>query len=297
MKLEMTTFVERTKMIAIITDSTCDIPEELINQYGIIVIPQIVIWGEQQLRDRIELQPVEFYERLLTDPQQPHSSLPNVKDIQEAFQQAREHGAAEIIVLTVSSAMSGTYGLVQHVAQEMNVPVSMVDSRGPTMSLGWQVLAAARARDAGADLQAILEEVRLVREKLVQFVAMESLEYLQRGGRIGGAVKWVGSVLNIKPLVSINHQTGQVEPAALARTKKGLVELLYNKFFEKLRGGRNLHVAVLHGNVVEAAGVLAERIRAEHHPVELLVNMTGPVLGINTGPGALALCGYAEDWG
>jgi DegV family protein with EDD domain len=284
-------------MIAIITDSTCDIPDELIDQHGIIVIPQIVVWGEQQLRDRIELQPADFYKRLMTDPQRPQSSLPNMKDIQEALQQAQEGGAAEIIVLTVSSAMSGTYGLVQHVAQEMNIPVSMVDSRGPTMSLGWQVLAAARARDAGAGLQAILEEVRRVRENLAQFVAMESLEYLQRGGRIGGAVKWVGSVLNIKPLVSINHRTGMVEPAAMARTKKGLVELLYGKFFEKLSGGRNLHIAVLHGNAFEAAKELAVRIQAEYKPLELLVNMTGPVLGINTGPGALALCGYAEDWG
>ena len=284
-------------MIAIITDSTCDIPEELIDRYGIIVIPQIVIWGEQQLRDRVELQTVEFFQRLTTDPQRPQSSLPNVMDIQKALKQAQELGATEIIVLTVSSAMSGTYNLVQHVAQEMCLPINMVDSRGPTMSLGWQTLAAARMRDAGADLQAILEEVRRVREKLAQFVAMESLEYLQRGGRIGGAVKWVGSVLNIKPLVSINHRTGLVEPAALARTKKRLVELLYGKFFEKLRGGRNLHIAVLHGNVAEAAQELAGRIQAEYTPLELLVNMTGPVLGINTGPGALALCGYAEDWG
>jgi DegV family protein with EDD domain len=282
-------------MIAIITDSTCDIPEALIRQYGIFVIPQVVIWGGKQLRDRIDLQPVEFYERLKTDYERPHSSLPNVKDIQKAFQEALESGASEVMVLTVSSAMSGTYNLVQNVAREMNIPVHLVDSRGPTMSLGWQVLAAARARETGADTQAILEQVRQVREKLVQLVAMESLEYLQRGGRIGGAVKWVGSLLNIRPLVSINHHTGLVEPASLARTHKGLVELLYHKFFEKFKGVRNLHIAVLHGNAAEAAETLAGRIRAEHNPLELLVNITGPVLGINTGPGALALCGYAED--
>jgi DegV family protein with EDD domain len=282
-------------MIAIITDSTCDIPDALIRQYGIIVIPQMVIWGGEQLRDRIDLQPVEFYQRLMTDFERPTSSLPNVKDIHKAFQETIDHGATQVIVLTVSSAMSGTYNLVQNVAREVNIPVSMVDSKGPTMSLGWQVLAAARACEAGADMQAILEQVRRVREKLVQFVAMDSLEYLQRGGRIGGAVKWVGSLLNIKPLVSINHNTGLVEPASLARTHKGLVELLYHKFFEKLKGYKSLHIAVLHGNVADAAEVLAERIQAEHHPLELLINMTGPVLGINTGPGALALCGYSED--
>jgi DegV family protein with EDD domain len=282
-------------MIAIITDSTCDIPEALIRQYGIIVIPQMLIWGDEQLRDRVDLQPVQFYQRLKSDSEQPHSSLPNVMDIQKAFQEALTRGAKQVVALTVSSAMSGTFNLVQNVAREMDLPVSMVDSKGPTMSLGWQVLAAARALETGIDVQATLEQVKRVREKLVQFVAMDSLEYLQRGGRIGGAVKWVGSVLNIKPLISINHQTGLVEPASLARTHRGLVELLYRKFFEKLKGGRNLHIAVLHGNAPEAAEALAEWIRAEHHPMELLVNITGPVLAINTGPGALALCGYAED--
>jgi len=126
---------------------------------------------------------------------------------------------------------------------------------------------------------------------------MTSLEYLQRGGRIGGAVKWVGSLLSIKPLVAINHKTGLVEPVSIARTQKQLVEMLYRKFFKWLKRRNGLHIAVLHGNVAEQAEELAERIRTEYKPVELLINMTGPVLGINTGPGALALCGYAEDRG
>jgi DegV family protein with EDD domain len=282
-------------MIGIITDSTCDLPDELIKQYGIIVIPQMVIWGEQQLRDRIDLQPEDFYQRLATDIVRPHSSLPAMGDIQTAFQEATRRGAEQLIVLTVSSAMSGTFELVKKAAQSLKVPVSMVDAKGPTMSLGWQVLAAARAREAGATLEVILEQVNWVRERLVQLVAMESLEYLQRGGRVGGAVKWVGTLLNIKPLVSINHQTGLVEPVSLARTHKALVELLYLKFFDRLKDGKKLHVAVLHGNALDEAETLARRILEEFKPLELLVNITGPVLGLNTGPGALALCGYAED--
>jgi DegV family protein with EDD domain len=281
-------------MISIITDSTCDIPQELIDQYGIIVIPQMVIWGEQQLRDRIDIQPVEFYQRLVSDPVRPHSSLPAVGDIQAAFQTAIERGATKAIALTVSSAMSGTYNMVRNTAQEAGIEISVVDSKGPTMSLGWQVLQAARAAETGAELEAILEQIDKVRKNLVQLVAMDSLEYLQRGGRLGGAVKWVGTLLNIRPLVSINHESGVVEPVALARTHKGLVELLYNKFCEKIKGGNKLHVAVLHGNVESEAKVLAERVQSELKPAELLVNITGPVLGINTGPDALALCGYGE---
>ncbi len=282
-------------MIGIITDSTCDIPENLLKQYGIIVVPQVVIWGDQQYRDRIDLQPGEFYRRLAADPVRPHSSLPSLGDFQEAYEMAISRGADELIVLTVSSAMSGTYEMAKTAAGLVNVPVSAVDSKGPTMSLGWQVLAAARARDTGADSNSILKQVEQVRNRLAQFVGMDTLEYLQRGGRIGGASKWVGMLLKVKPLVSINHHSGLVEPAGLARTHNALVDLLYRKFFEQLKDGTNLRIAVLHGNVPEQAEALAERIRAEHPPLEILINMTGPVLGINTGPGALALCGYAEE--
>jgi DegV family protein with EDD domain len=281
--------------IGIITDSTCDIPEALLEQYGIIVIPQVVIWGETQYRDRIDLQPDEFYRRLAVDPIRPHSSLPGLGDFQEAFERAISRGVDKLILLTVSSAMSGTYALARTAAQSCKVPVAVVDSKGPTMTLGWQVLAAARARDSGEDLDGLLKRVEQVRSKLVQFVAMDTLEYLKTGGRIGGAARWAGTLLRVKPLVSINHRTGLVQPEGLTRTHAALVELLYRKFFEALKGGRNLRIAVLHGNAPEKAEALAERIRADFAPLELLINTTGPVLGINTGPGALALCGYAEE--
>jgi len=117
---------------------------------------------------------------------------------------------------------------------------------------------------------------------------------MQTGGRIGDAAKWVGSLLNVKPVIKINHQTGRVEPAGLARTHKSLVNMLYNKFLIDIEENNGLHIAVLHGNVPEEAQKLVEKIKSAYDPVELIINITGPVLGINTGPGALALCGYTE---
>lgn len=282
-------------VIEIITDSTCDIPDSLLKQYHIQVVPAYIFWGEDQYRDRVNLQPEDFYKGLQTRPQRPTSSQPNATDFKQAYEEAAKRGADEIITLTVSSAMSGTYQSAQDAAKLVNVPVSVVDSKGPTMTLGWQVLAAARAREAGKDIDYILTAVDQVRKKLAQFVAMDTLEYLQKGGRIGDAIKWMGTLLQVKPLVSINHQTGRVEPVTLARTHKSLVEAMYSKFFARLEGQAKLHIAVLHGNVQAEADALAERIRNEFNPVELLINITGPVLGINTGPGALALCGYAEE--
>ncbi|HSV85490.1 MAG TPA: DegV family protein, partial [Levilinea sp.] len=249
-----------------------------------------IIWGSDQYRDRVDLQPEEFYERLKIDPQRPTTAQAGIPEFQQAYENAIARGAEEIITLTVSSAMSGAYQMALSAAKLVKAPVHVIDSKGPSMSLGWQVLAA-----AGAGIQAILTSVEQVRKRLVQLVAMNTLEYLQKGGRIGGAVKWVGGLLQVKPLVSINHASGMVEPVSLARTQKALVEMMYSRFFTLVGSHSRLHIAVLHGNAHDKADELAERIRSEFRPAELLVNMTGPVLGVNTGPGALALCGYAEE--
>ncbi len=281
-------------MLAIICDSTCDIPQDMIDRYDIQVVPQYVIWGDEQYRDRVDIQPEEFYQRLVSDNVRPTTSQATIGDFKEAIQSAIEKGASEAIILTVSSAMSGTYEMAKQAADAASIPVSVIDSKGPTMTLGWQVLAAARARDEGTSREEIIEKVAQVRDKLVQVVAMQTLDYLQTGGRIGDAAKWVGTLLRVKPVVTINHQTGRVEPAGLARTYHSLLNMLQKKFFEGIEAGKQLHVAVLHGDALEEAQKLADKIREEFDPVELIINITGPVLGINTGPGALALCGYVE---
>lgn len=281
--------------IALITDSTCDIPQELIERYGIVVIPQTVVWGDEILRDRIDITPQQFYERIKADPKMPTTTLPSPADFENAYRSAMENGAKEIIMLTVSSAMSGTFQLAKQIAEQMNAPVRVIDSKGPTMSLGWQALAAARARLDGAGADQIIEAVDKVRKRLVQIVCLDTLEFLYRGGRIGNAARLVGSLLDLKPLVQIDHERGVVESSGRARTRRKSIEMLIQRFFEQLQPGRLLHVAVLHGNALEEAQQIAERIRKEFSPYELLIDITGPVLGINTGPGALALCGYSEE--
>lgn len=282
-------------MIAILTDSTCDIPDDLIETYKIIVVPHVIIWGDEQYRDRVDMQPAEFYERLESSLLRPTTSQAGEEDFQAAIQQAvAEQGATEAVILTISSAMSGAYNMAVAAAGNAEIPVSVFDSKGPSMSLGWQVLAAARARDEGATREEIVQAAEKVRSSVVQFVALDTLEYLEYGGRIGDAVKWVGNILKVKPLVSINHESGRVQPTGLSRTHGAAVKMLYKRFTEQLSGGIKLHIAVLHGNALEEAQKLVEKIKEELEPVELLVNITGPVLGIHTGPRALALCGYAE---
>ncbi len=284
-----------TNPTALITDSTCDIPQAMVDQYGITVVPQVVVWGEELLRNRVDLNPEDFYQRLEQDPVWPTSTLPSPVDFEKVYRDAVANGAKEIVMMTVSSSMSGTYQLAEQVGKQMDVPVYVVDSKGPTLSLGWQVLAAARIREMGGTAVKMIEAAARVRDKLVQIVCLDTLEYLHRGGRIGSATRFIGSLLDIKPLVQINHKTGLVESCGQARTRKKSIETLVSRFFEQLAPDKPKRIAVLHGNALPEAEALADRINNEFHPVELLLNITGPVLGIHTGPRALALCGYTED--
>ncbi|MGC9399302.1 MAG: DegV family protein [Anaerolineae bacterium] len=279
---------------ALITDSTCDIPDALVERYDIVVIPAYVIWGEEQFRDRVDLQPQEFYRRLQKDPVYPSSSHPTPGDFLELYRQVHEDGAEEIVVITVSSAMSGTYNAARQAGEMITLPVHVVDAKGPTMSLGWQVLAAARAREAGGGAEVMVAAAEDARSRMVQLVYMESIEYLHKGGRIGNAVNLLGTLLKIKPVVYIDHAKGVVEVETAVRTRRRGVETLYKGFFKRLDTTKPLHVAVLHGGVPEEAQALAARIREAFNPKELIINITGPVLGINTGPEALALAGYTE---
>ena len=281
-------------LTALITDSTCDIPQAMIDQYGITVIPLGVVWGNELFHDRVDLTPEEFYQRLETDQVWPTSTLPSPVDLEKIYRDAISDGAKEIVVMTVSGAMSGTFQLADQVGKQMDVPVHVIDSKGPTMSLGWQVLAAARIRELGGSAAKMIAAAAEVREKLVQIVCLDTLEYLHRGGRIGNATRFIGGLLDIKPLVEINHKTGLVEFCGQARTRKKSIESLMGLFFEKFAREKPIRVAVLHGNALPEAQVLAERIKKEYNPLELLINITGPVLGIHTGPRALALCGYTE---
>ena len=280
--------------IEIITDSTCDIPVALINQYNIKVLPHTIVWGLEAFKDRVELSSKAFYERLAIDEVLPTTAQVSAHEYQQAFEEAEHNGFTQVLVYTISGAMSGAFNSAKEAATEVDIPVEIVDGKGPTMSLGWQVLAAARLREAGESLQTILTKTSAIRDSLVQLVMMKNLEFLHRGGRIGNAKHLLGSLLDIKPIVRINHASGLVESDVQARTYRKAIRMLYDRFVAQLDLNKTLHIAVLHGNAMNSAQQLIDWIQTELNPEELLVNMTGPVLGINTGPGALALCGYSE---
>ena len=144
-----------SKKIAIITDSTCDLPGEYRDKYDITVLPLTIIFGEEQLLDGVDISAEAFYERLVSDPVHPTTSQPTPNDVLQVFKSARDKGAEAVFCILISSAMSGTYASAVQAAKDAPIPVEMFDSRNNSMGLGWQVLAAARAREAGGGLKAV----------------------------------------------------------------------------------------------------------------------------------------------
>ena len=197
--------------IALITDSTCDLSLNYRKQYDIEVVPLTIIWGEEQFRDGVDLAPEDFYRRLETDQVIPTTSQPTPQEMVQVYEKAKKKGAEEIVILTISSAMSGTHESAKKAAELVDIPVHVQDSKSNTMSLGWQVLAAARAREAGGDVQAMVTAAKQARDNMVLMISLDTLKFLHKGGRIGGASHFIGTLLNLKPQITVNHQSGEVE--------------------------------------------------------------------------------------
>ncbi len=280
--------------VALVTDSTCDIPKEWRQQYEIRVVPLTIIFGPEQLLDGIDISPERFYERLPQEKDHCSTSQPAPQAFLTAFNEIAESGAEEIMVVTISSAMSGTIESARQAAKMAKIPVHVVDGKSNSMGIGWQVIAAARAREAGGGLSEMLAAAEQARAHMAYYITLDTIEYLSKGGRIAGAARLLNSIIQIKPLIYVNHETGKVGASMPGRSRKSAVENMVKEFFNHVDASRPLHIMVLHNHVRAEAEALAERVRQQYAPQEVLISIVSPVLGVHTGPGALALCGYSE---
>lgn len=280
--------------IAIITDSTCDIPPEWLQQHEITVIPLSIIFGGTPYLDGVEMSPADFYERLSQGTHHPTTSQPTPAAFIQAYQSAAEAGAEQAVVFTISSAMSGTILSARQAAEGAPLPVTVVDGKNNGMGLGWQVIAAARARDAGGDLPAMLAAAEYVRSHMVYYVSLDTIDYLSKGGRIADAVSLVNSFLKIKPLVFVKPETGTVGASIPARSRKAALDGLFKEFSRHFTPGQKLHITVAHNDALAEAQEIARQVEVVFHPVEMNINYASPVLGAHTGPQAVCILGYAE---
>ncbi|MBI9044094.1 MAG: DegV family protein [Anaerolineaceae bacterium] len=280
------------KKIALLTDSTNDLPQEYLDQYNIHVIPLSINWGAESYKEGIEITKAEFYQRLRKDHSMPKTSQPAPGDFLKFYKQFKDEQFDEALVITISSGMSGTYQSALQASEESDLPVTVIDSRSNTMGLGWQVLAAARELTSGTDVQEIPEKLEQIREKLRLYVQLNTLEYLHKGGRIGSATRFIGELVQLKPLVLVNNHSGLVEGSKRSRTWKRALDTVYKTFIEGLDITKPMKVAVLHADDEESALKVAERIKNEINVDEFVFTMTSPILGTHTGPGTVAIAGY-----
>ena len=205
--------------IAFVTDSTAYLPEELIKEYKITVVPQVLIWGDQTFQDGVDIQPEEFYKRLKTTKVMPTTSQVSIVTMQNTFQKLIDKGF-DVLGVFISAKLSGTFQSAIQGRENLGISagkVTIVDSNSTAMAMGFQILIAVRAANQGASLPDCVSLIERAREHVGVYFAVDTLEFLHRGGRIGGAQRFIGSALNLKPILALKD--GRVEAEDRVRTK------------------------------------------------------------------------------
>lgn len=275
--------------IAIVTDSTAYLPEEYLKQYNISVVPLSVIWGNETYRDGVDISPDEFYKRLATSKVMPTTSQVTPDAMQSTFQSLLEQGY-DVLGIFVSSKISGTFqSAVQarDALSDATQKIALVDSLWTTMAMGMPVLSAARAAQAGeplAECQKIAENACAHTGVLL---IMETLEFMRRGGRIGGAQAFLGTALNIKPVLEMVN--GQIEAVERIRTKQKAIQRVVEIVTERIKGKAPIRLAATHANEEADASLLLDAASRQLNPVETFCCPLSPVIGTHTGPGTVAL--------
>lgn len=275
--------------IAIVTDSTSYIPTDLVQKHNITVAPQVLIWDDQTYRDGIDIQSAEFFARLKTSKTMATTSQVSVADMQSIFQGFVDQGL-EVLGIFISSKLSGTIQSAMQAKELMGSAgdkVTVVDSQSTAMALGFQVLSAARAAQDGANLNDCTATAEKARTNSGLFFAVDTLEFLHRGGRIGGASRFLGTLLNLKPILAL--EDGKVEGLEQIRTKTKAHERVLELIIENTKGKTPIRLATLHANAPEDAKVLLAKAEKELNPVESIFSEVSPVVANHAGPGTVGL--------
>lgn len=278
-----------TNKVAIVTDSTAYLPHKIVETFNIAITPLSVIWGEDVYRDGVDILPEDFYRRLANSKTMPTTSQVSPAAMQSTFQSLLEQGY-DVLGIFVSSKISGTFeSAVQ--ARDMIVgaenKIALVDSLWTTMAMGWPVLTAARAARAGENLSECHKVAENACANSGVLLVMETLEFLRRGGRIGGAQALLGSALNIKPILEMRD--GRIESVERIRTKQRAIQRVVEIVSERIKGRPSIRLAATHANSEADAASLLEAAQAALDPVETMCCPLSPVIGTHAGPGTVAL--------
>ena len=281
--------------IAIVTDSSVNVPAGIQQECSMHVVPLKVIFNGQTFQDGIDLAPARFYELLQAAPELPTTSQPSTGDFVEVYSRLSEEADA-IVSIHLSELLSGTIKSALAARELVNhVPIEILDSRSVSLGLGFMVMAAARAVEEGKGLPEVVEAAQRLIPKMNIIFVVDTLKYLHMGGRIGGASAMLGSALKIKPLLHISD--GEVSPLERVRSKcraiDRMLEIMAQRLEAENRDG-TLRAAVVHADREDEALELQEQVRSRFRPVESYLTDLTPAVGVHVGPGTLGLGWYVD---
>ena len=270
--------------VRIVTDSLADIPPSILRDLDILVVPAIVRFGTTEYRDRVDLPSWEFYQKLNSSHVLPTTSVPSTLEFENTFRQLAQE-TSQILAIHTIGTLSGIYNASRLAAQEIpNTEIEVIDSGQVSMSLGWLVILAARAAKAGKSLAEIKVLVEDALPRVHILAMLDSLEYAQRGGRLGKGAALVGTLLNVKPLLSAIH--GEIVPVENVRTQKRALQRLVDLV---VASGSIEEVAVVHAHAADLAIEVEQNLQNIFPDMHILLSETGPVLGTHAGPGAVGI--------
>ncbi len=274
--------------IALLTDSTANLPKDMVAKHHIHVVPLKIQWGDDSLIDGVTISTDEFYERLEKDPQIPTTSQPSMMDFLQIYEKlAQEYDS--ILVMLIGSGISGTVASATAAAAEFDkVPLQVIDTNTTSAGLAMVVLAAVQAVAEGCDLAETAVRIQTICAGMNLLFAVDTLKYLHRGGRIGGASRYLGTMLSIKPILEFR---GTVEPVARARGMKKAMVYLVDKVVEEV-GADGIQVAILHAKAPALAGKLKQMLEKKLTIDKNYIFDLSPVIGTHVGSGAVGLAYY-----
>jgi DegV family protein with EDD domain len=271
--------------VKVVTDSTCDIPPQLMQDMGITVVPIYVVFGDKSYRDKLDISEDQFYDKLIHGPVHPTTSIPTPRDFADVYNKLAQE-TDEIISIHITSKESGTYNAAL-LAKELvtkKCRIEVVDSLSMSMALGLLVAEAGRQAKAGASLDKVTESVRQAIPKVHLIFLLDTLKYVVRGGRLGKAYGIIGSALRVKPLLTLKE--GDLSLVGVARTKAKAVERL----FEFARGFPQVkELGVSYTTAHDEAKAFADRLKAAFPDVPLYLTRVGSSLGTHAGPGGMGV--------
>lgn len=279
--------------VAILTDSTTFLPPDVIQEHGIHIVPLKLLWDGEAYRDGVDITPEQFYTRLATSPTLPTTSQPSVHDFLEAYEVlAADHDA--IVAPLISSGISGTVeSAVMAARQFQQIPVHVVDTRVTSAAQALVVLAAARAAAQGLPAETVAAQAQGIVDKIKTYFAVDTLKYLHKGGRIGGASRYLGTALSIKPILYFTEE-GMIDALERVRTRRKALERLFTLVTESA-GDAPAHLGIIHAQAEEQAVALRERLEQKLNCQEVITLELSPVLGVHVGPGTVGVAVYSRQ--